>query len=484
MQWSFKKMCLWTPLFKTVYFKIIQVGCHQYISPVTEMFQEQDILTSQFFLTSVYFNVKDMTCQSAKSIPKEIEMQKKETEVHGYRWVILSVFALISAVIQIQWLTFAPIAREARIFYDVSALAIDFLSLIFMVVFLIVCIPASWVIHKFGIRKGLGLGAVLTGIFGLMKGVFPHDYTLVVIAQTGLAVAQPFILNAATQVAATWFPLGERAIAVGIATLAQFVGIIIVMIFTPLMIATNDTGILDLSGMLMTYGLISAAGAVILLIFLKEKPEGLLEKEAGDEKLSVPESIRHILRQPDMKFLLPLFFIGLGMFNAVSTCIDQICQAKGLTMEQTGIIGGIMLVAGIIGALILPQFSDRSQRRKAYIILAMAGMTPGLAGLVFSNDFVLLLAASFVFGFFLLGAGAPIGFQYCAEITSPAPESISQGLLLLAGQVSGIAFIVFMNIAGMGISMRIFLILALVTIGLSLALKESQLILNARKEVG
>ncbi len=71
--------------------------------------------------------------------------------------------------------------------------------------------------------------AVLTGIFGLMKAIFPHNYTLVVVAQTGLAIAQPFILNSATKLAVQWFPLNERAIAVGLGTLAQFLGIIIVM---------------------------------------------------------------------------------------------------------------------------------------------------------------------------------------------------------------------------------------------------------------
>lgn len=170
------------------------------------------------------------------------------------------------------------------------------------------------------------------------------------------------------------------------------------------------------------------------------------------------------------------------MFNAVSTCIDQICQVKGLTVEQTGIIGGMMLVAGIIGALILPQFSDRYQRRKMFIILAMAGMTPGLAGLALFNDYILLLISSFILGFFLLGAGAPVGFQYCAEITCPAPESISQGLLLFSGQISGILFILFMNIAGTANALRVFFVLALINIGLSMALKESQIMLDARKE--
>lgn len=402
-------------------------------------------------------------------------MAESVRRVYGYRWVVLAVFSLITAVIQIQWLTFAAIAREARIFYGVSPLAVDFLSLIFMLVFLLVCIPASWVVDTRGIRAGLGTGAVLTGIFGLMKGIFPRDYALVAVAQTGLAVAQPFILNAATRVAAQWFPLKERAIAVGIATLAQFVGIIIVMVTTPLMITAGPGGEVDLSGMLMTYGIISAAAALILLVFLRERPPEPPEPDEDQSRLPLFRSLSHILAQRDMRFVFPMFFIGLGVFNAVSTCIDQICQAKGLGVEQTGLIGGIMLIGGIIGALILPQFSDRMQRRSAFVILAMAGTFPGLAGLVFFTGYGPVLAASFILGFFLLGAGAPVGFQYCAEITTPAPESLSQGLLLLTGQVSGILFILLFNLVGGRLSMLIFLGLAAVNVLLSVRIKESPL---------
>ncbi len=146
-----------------------------------------------------------------------------------------------------------------------------------MIIFLLVCIPASYFIDRFGIRMGLEIGAVLTEIFGLMKGFYPSDYTLVVIAQTGLAVAQPFIINAATKVAVQWFPLLERGLAVGISTLAQFIGIIIVLICTPLIIQTDMVGVYDLSSMLMTYGLISGTGAVIMLVFLRKKPRPLLK---------------------------------------------------------------------------------------------------------------------------------------------------------------------------------------------------------------
>jgi FLVCR family MFS transporter 7 len=409
---------------------------------------------------------------------KTIERQAlQKISVYPYRWVVLSAYAVITAVIEIQWLTFAPIAREARSIYQVSALGIDLLSLIFMLVYLVVCIPASYVIDTWGIRRGIGVGAVLTGVFGMMKGLFPNDYTLVVMAQIGLAVAQPFILNAATKVAGQWFPLTERALAVGIATLSQFVGIIIVMVATPLMLTRSPDGGYDLSGMLLTYGLVSLGGAVLLLGLLKEKPPTPPQAEQT-VLLGVFQGMGHIVRQRDMRFVLPMFFFGLGTFNAISTCIDQICQIKGLTMDQTGHVGGIMLLAGLVGAVILPLLSDKLRKRRAFIVMAMVLSVPGLVGLTFANHYLYLLTASFVMGFFLLGAGAPVGFQYSAEVTRPAPESTSQGLLLLLGQISGILFIVGMNVIGMETALRIFIELAAVNIILSLWLKESRMIME------
>ena len=93
-----------------------------------------------------------------------------------------------------------------------------------MLVYIFVSIPASWVIDTYGIRVGVGIGAVLTGVFGLMRGLLAADYTTVLIAQIGIAVGQPFLLNAITKVAARWFPLEERATASGLGTLSMYAG--------------------------------------------------------------------------------------------------------------------------------------------------------------------------------------------------------------------------------------------------------------------
>ena len=105
--------------------------------------------------------------------------------------------------------------------------------------------------------------AILIAVFGMLKGLYAHDYAMVVISQIGLAIAQPFILNAATKVAGCWFPVEERATAVGIATLSQFIGIICAMIVTPLLVTQNPEGAYQLSTMLLLVGQVSG----ILFIF-------------------------------------------------------------------------------------------------------------------------------------------------------------------------------------------------------------------------
>ena len=160
---------------------------------------------------------------------------EKDFKVYGYRWVVLLVFFIINALMQMQWITFAPITSEAVAFYKVPAMQIDLLSLIFMIVYIFISFPASYIIDTWGIRIGIGIGAALMGIFGFMKGFYGASYDMVVIAQIGIAVGQPFVLNSVTKVGVRWFPLHERATQAGISVLAQFVGIIIAMALTPLL---------------------------------------------------------------------------------------------------------------------------------------------------------------------------------------------------------------------------------------------------------
>ncbi|MDH3398682.1 MAG: MFS transporter, partial [Acidimicrobiia bacterium] len=254
--------------------------------------------------------------------------------LYGYRWVVLGGFALLNAVVQLNWITFAPVTGDAAAFYGVGELEIGLLSIVFMAVFVVVSIPASYVIDTYGIRIGIGIGAVLTGVFGLARGLYADAYTPVLISQIGLAVGQPFVMNAITKTGARWFPLTERATAAALPSLAQFVGIIVAMAATPYLVSSSG-----MTGMLMVYGILSVVGAVVALALIRERPPTPPSVTDDEQRVRVFEGLRRIFRQRDMLILLLLFFVGLGMFNAISTWIEQIVAPRGFGPQQAGIIG-------------------------------------------------------------------------------------------------------------------------------------------------
>jgi len=366
-------------------------------------------------------------------------MEQDSFKVYGYRWVVLVAFMLIVALNQLLWITFAPITTTAVQFYGVSDLSIGMLSMIFMIVFIVVSIPASWVIDTYGIRVGVGIGAALTGIFGLLRGLTASNYTWVMVAQIGIAIGQPFVINAVTTVAARWFPVRERATASGLGSLAMYLGIFAGLILTPVLV-----GHFQIGGMLIAYGVASLVAALVFFALAKERPATPPCPPGMEVRSLMFDGLKQIFRNKAFIFLMVVFFIGLGAFNAVTTWIEEIVAPRGFNSNQAGVIGGVMILGGIVGALVLPTLSDHYRRRTPFIVIALAGATLGLAGVTYAGSYALLLAASFILGFFLLSAG-PIGFQYGAEITYPTPEGTSNGLLLLMGQISGILFIFGMD---------------------------------------
>src|SRR5512136_3155329 len=108
-------------------------------------------------------------------------MTDKGFRLYGYRWVVLAVFMFINVTIQTLWIAYAPITGPAAHFYGVSDLQIGLLAMTFMIAFIPLSIPVSWAIDTYGFRLAVSIGAVLMGIFGIMRGLVGANYTLVLL---------------------------------------------------------------------------------------------------------------------------------------------------------------------------------------------------------------------------------------------------------------------------------------------------------------
>lgn len=405
-------------------------------------------------------------------------MGRQKTEIYPYRWVILFVFMLVMAVQQLLWITFAPITSDAMKYYGVSNLSIGFLSMVFMIVYIILSIPASWFIDTYGFRAAVGLGAALTGIFGLLRGIFASDYSLVLIFQIGIAVGQPLIINAVTKVAVRWFPIRERATASGMAWLAGYLGLIVGLTVTPNLITSSN-----IKTTLLYYGIASIFAAIAFLCFAREYPPSLQYAPEQEQKALVFKGLKQIMVRKDFILLMFVSFIALGIFNGLSTWIEDVVKPRGFSPAQAGIIGGAMVASGVLGSAILPMLSDKYRNRSRFLLLAMAGSIPGLIGIAYAKSYWLMIISACVLGFFMLSS-APIGFQYGSEIAYPVSEGTSTGMIMLMGQISGVIFIFGMDMfkspstGSMDVSMIVLIILLILNVLICTRLKESKLMLS------
>ena len=365
-------------------------------------------------------------------------MTEKNFKVYGYRWVVLGVFMFINITIQMLWIAYAPITGPSAEFYNVSDLQIGFLSMTFMIAFIPLSIPISWLIDTYGFHRSVGLGAIIMGLFGILRGLAGQNYSLVLWSTIGIAAAQPFLLNAWTTVPAKWFAMEERATAVGLVTLASILGTALGMVLTPMLAES-----LPIPTIQLIYGGIAAFSAVLFVILAREKPATPPCPPGMETRALMLDGLKHAVKIKAFWFFLAISFIGLGIFNGVNTWVENIIRLRGFTPNDAGTVGALMLVGGLIGAVVIPALSDKQHKRQRFLYLGFALAIPGLIGLTYATSSWFLMASSLWLGFFLVST-FPVGMQYAAEITHPTPEGTSNGMVQLFGQAA-VVFVYIME---------------------------------------
>lgn len=401
-------------------------------------------------------------------------MAKLETRNDSYRWVILLCMVPICAITQIFWLTFASISDYAAEYYHVSSFAIALLSMSYMITYIVLSIPVSIFVDKKGVRASLLVGALLTAVFGTMRALVSSNFYLVVIAQFGLAVAQPFIVNNTTKIAATWFPMNQRSTATGIISMAGYVGMIVTMVLMPVMVTKMG----------MTKSLLTLAGAgivtaLLVIIFLKEKTDNTYKESSRSDETFSFSKLEQIKENKPFVLMLMIMLIALGIFNALMTCIGDMFVSRRITAEQSGILGGVIIIAGLVGAVLIPMYADKYGKRQSVITFSLVVSVVGMCVLFYAKDYNVLRIASALTGFFMMGV-APVAFELGTELAYPVPEASSYGLLMQSGNLSSILFLVLLyglqsESGSMAIPLTILIILMMVGTILSLRLREEKI---------
>lgn len=411
-------------------------------------------------------------------------------KVYPYRWVVLVNYMFAAATIQLLWATFFSITTEAGKYYGFTDTAegvnaISTLSMVFMIGMIVISFPSLAAFEKFGFKKAVGFGIVLSGVAALARGIFGDSYTAVLICTVLFAVAQPFILNAVGIVGGKWFPANERATANGLAVLSNFVGMIAGLLVTPLLLEGGMT----IKQILLAYGIFSVVVALLFVVLVREAPPEPPCAPEESERSGFVVGLRSLFKKREFVKGMLIYLIILGILNTFFTLIEPILRQlsdNAVSVTQTGLIGMIILVMSIIGSFVIPFVSDkdRYQRRKRYLTISMVVGIIGFALFLFVSSFTGNITAAVIYGIFGLGC-SPLVLTYCAEVAHPTSEGTSEGLLMFGGNVAGVVILGISGLLNGNYAILMWGMVILLAVGtvLSLTLKENKNIGSSSKGV-
>lgn len=331
----------------------------------------------------------------------------------------------IVLVSQMLWLNFAPLLTLIQERYGVGELAASGLVLVFPLLYVVFSVPAGAMIDQHGYRVTAGAGAIVMAVSALVR-IFDGSFAALMAGQIGVAVAQPFVVNGISKLVAQWFRDEEAALATGLGTMGMFLGMAVGMAATPAIVEAASLRV----AMLVMFA-IAAAAAVAFLAFAREN------RIPGVETPAAMGGISSVLK--DRRFLLVsvISFLGLGVFNALTTWLEPILAENAIGAAEAGIVGGVMILGGIVGAVVIPLLSDKMKRRKPFLVASAAPAVLLTYPLCTAASYPVLLALAFALGFFLLPAFALL-LAISGELAGAERAGAATGLVMLTGNAGGV----------------------------------------------
>jgi len=142
-----------------------------------------------------------------------------EVRVSPRRWPVVLLFSSYSLCNAFQWIEYGSVNNVFVRFYGVSAFAIDWLSMSYMLVYIPLLFPVAWLLDKKGLRLIALLGSALNALGAWVKlgSLRPQLFAVTVLGQVICSLAQVFILGMPSRIASVWFSSREVSTACSIA---------------------------------------------------------------------------------------------------------------------------------------------------------------------------------------------------------------------------------------------------------------------------
>ncbi len=316
-------------------------------------------------------------------------MAKLVEQGFKYRWVILGVCWLAYIVAFMQRLSIGPLAPFLKEDLNLTSAQVGLFVSAAALGYGLMTIPAGWLADRIGIRWILLIGEVVGGVFimGMFTlTTFTQGLIFMFLAGLGMGCLMP----STTKAVLVWFPLKERATAMGFKQTALNVGGIITA-------ATLPTLALAMGWRygFVIIGVVGIVIGIVSFILYKEPPQNVsFDTSEPAAPSETKPSLGEVFRGREIWLVI---FAGLFMSFVEHSAMAHFVLYSEKVLLLPVVTAGFFLAltegGGGIGRVISGLVSDRlwhGSRKGIYILMC-----------------AIAFVVSVIFGF--LGSGSPIG---------------------------------------------------------------------------
>ncbi|XP_059533935.1 solute carrier family 49 member A3 isoform X2 [Myotis daubentonii] len=349
---------------------------------------------------------------------------------YARRWVFLLVVSLLSC----------------------SNATVNWLSLVYLVVAIPSGLVAIWILDSVGLRWATILCAWLNFAGSVLRTLpcvlfwIQNPFALLMGGQSLCALAQTLVIFSPAKLAALWFPEHQRATANMVGTMANPLGILLANVLSPALVKKEDDIPIMLGVYIIPAGLACLLATACLWESMPPTPPSAGAAHSNSEKFL--GGLKLLVRNKAYVVLAVCFGGGVGIFSSFSALLEQVLCANGYSNEFAGLCGALFIVFGILGALALGLYVDRTKRfteavKIGFCLTSLVCVAFALVSQLRGQTVALAAVCSLLglFGFSV----APVAMELAVECSFPVGEGAAAGLVFVVGQAEGVLIMVLLT---------------------------------------
>lgn len=324
----------------------------------------------------------------------KLMIDSSEQRLYPYRWVILFImwatcFINVAAQFQIAAMAFKIIPELKLSLSQFSMiLSAPMLPAVFF------SLLAGTLADRFGVKKVVAMGFVFS-IIGTYFRYAAHNFwsMFILMSLSGLSIA---LLNAnASKLLGAWFPIDKMGTAMGIYFTGSGLGMTVALATSALFSTVKSAYV--------TAGAIIIVVAILWVLFIKAKPEGVPDMAA----MPVSKYIGVVAKSKNVWIvgLALMVFMGSNM-SFSGNLANALNAVRGIDPKTAGFMTSLVTVGTVVGSFVGPALSDRLGIIKPFLgpVAILGSIVMYLSWNLTGGVAWILLA---ILGFFM-GIGMPL----------------------------------------------------------------------------